>query len=92
MKVKVRVHLSQRLTGINDNEIGIELRNEISIREFLSLLGERYPVFAKNFLGFFEKRNMTIPLLVLINKKSSSLEQTIRHGDYIDMFLIAAGG
>ena len=92
MKVKVRVHLSQRLTGINDSEIGIELGNEISIREFLSLLGERYPVFAKNFLGFFEKRNMIIPLLVLINKKTSSLKHKIRNGDDIDIFLIAAGG
>jgi hypothetical protein len=92
MKVIVRFHLSQTLTGISDDEIGMELNGELSLREFLSLLGERYPVFARNFLSFLRKRNMRMPLLTLVNKESSSLDQTIRHGDCIDMFLIAAGG
>ncbi|MBA7623715.1 hypothetical protein ES703_31114 [subsurface metagenome] len=74
----------------------MELEKEIFLEAFLHLLGEKYPVFGKNFiysLGAREDvKKVRIPLLIMINNKSSGLNQTIKQGDVIEVFLIAAGG
>ena len=88
----MKFHLSSKLTGINEGLQKIELERGVSLREFLCVIGERYPVFAKNFLRFPDSQKMKIPLLILINSKSSNLEHTVEPEDRIDIFLIGAGG
>jgi len=90
--VKVKFHLSSKITGVNEGLQKIELERGVSLSEFLCVLGERYPVFAKNFLCFPDSQKMKIPLLILINSKSSNLEHTVEPEDRIDIFLIGAGG
>ena len=96
MKIKVKFHLSSKLTGINEDELNMELEKEISLEEFLNLLGEKYPVFGKNFIYSLGARGdsikVKIPLLIMINNKYSGLKQTIKQGDVIEIFLFAAGG
>lgn len=70
----------------------MELKKEISLKEFLDLLGEKYPTFAKNFLTSLDAKKRIVPFLVLIDSKSSSLKQTIRQGDDIQIFPLVAGG
>jgi molybdopterin converting factor small subunit len=92
MDVTVKFHLSARLTGTEEDELTIVLQEGVSIDELYRLLGRRYPVFAENFLSARERKNRKIPLLAVVNRKSISLNQKIKHGDYVDIFLIAAGG
>jgi len=92
MRIKVKFHLPSKLTGINEGEVSMELKKEISLKEFLDLLGEKYPAFAKNFLTSLDTKKRIVPFLVLINSKSSSLKQTIRQGDDIQIFPMVAGG
>lgn len=96
MEIKVKFHLSSKLTGIDKDELNMKLDREISSEEFLNLLGKRYPVFGKNFTSSFgtiaDAKKWRIPLFIMINNKSSGLKETIKQGDVIDIFLIAAGG
>jgi len=92
MRIKVKFHLPSKLTGINEDKLTIELKKEISLKEFLDLLGEKYPAFAKNFLTSLDAKKRIVPFLVLINSKSSSLKQTIKQGDDIQIFPLVAGG
>ena len=92
MRIKVKFHLPSKLTGINEDKLTIELKKEISLKEFLDLLGEKYPAFAKNFLTSLNSKKRIVPFLVLINSKSSSLKQTIKQGDDIQIFPLVAGG
>ena len=96
MKIKIKFHLSSKLTGIDKDELNMKLDREISSEECLNLLGKKYPVFGKNFTSSFgttaDAENGRIPLLIMINNKSSGLKETIKQGDVVDIFLIAAGG
>jgi hypothetical protein len=90
--VEVKFHLSSKLTGINEEVQKIELEKDISLRQLLFVLGEKYPVFAQNFLPSLDLQSMKLPLLILINSKSSNLQHTVKPEDRIDIFLIGAGG
>ncbi|HEC65703.1 MAG TPA: hypothetical protein ENI23_10430 [bacterium] len=96
MSIKVKFHLSSSLTGTDAEELNMELKKEISLKEFLNLLGKKYPVFGKNLISSLDaKKNIkktVLPLLILINSKSSNLKQTIKQGDDIEIFPLVAGG
>ena len=52
MRIKVKFHLPSKLTGINEGEVSMELKKEISLKEFLDSLGEKCPLHClDNFLG-----------------------------------------
>ena len=92
MQVTVKVHLPTRLTGIEEKLVKMELGGETSLKELFQLLGERYPTFEEKLLSPYRGKNRIAPLPAMINKRSCSMDQKIRHGDAVELFLIAAGG
>lgn len=92
MHVTVKLHLPKKLTGIEEDELKVELPGGISLKDLYRLLGVRYPGLAKHFLSSLEKKNSMVPLLALINRKASDLSRTLEAGDDVEVFLMAAGG
>ena len=92
MRITVEVHLPSRLTGMEEKLLEMELGRQISLGELFHLLGEKYPTFEEKLLSPYRGKNRIAPLLAMINKRSCGLEQKIRNGDTVELFLIAAGG
>jgi molybdopterin converting factor small subunit len=91
MQATVKVHLPEKLTGIREDRLKVELPDGSLLEDVYRLLGARYPIFAKRFLSQPAK-NAMVPLFAMINKKGSGLSRELREGDSVEIFLMAAGG
>lgn len=91
--VKVEFHVPLEKVGYKKRDIQFGLRKKTSVRDFLNLVGEEYPLFRENFLIFSSRQKMEfLPLLIIVNEEFAYLDSMIEEGDCIKIFPIVGGG